>query len=239
MILPLDHPEPFAATLGVMLYPGTGDADRRKAAAYASHYLGVPLQRAKSEGHQVPYETLEIVAMNGGERLDDLEKRWQEGNWIGDMTNIYFMLARSQPERASWENAIKLMEIMSAKTKIPGVRSSLRKAKSKFASVAHLWAAWNMRLEKGAKVARFDGDGYAGLQNFLFESEIIRDWGQTWKQDRANAKPPLPTDIWRVPDDWQRPDGPDWPEHWTNHDFALTQEMIEALKPSGRPKKQR
>ena len=24
-ILPLDHPEPFAATLGVMLYPGTDD----------------------------------------------------------------------------------------------------------------------------------------------------------------------------------------------------------------------
>ena len=32
-ILPLDHPEPFAAVLGVMLYPGTDEDDRRKARA--------------------------------------------------------------------------------------------------------------------------------------------------------------------------------------------------------------
>ena len=38
-ILPLDYPEPFAATLGVMLYPGTEEADRPKARAYASQYL--------------------------------------------------------------------------------------------------------------------------------------------------------------------------------------------------------
>jgi hypothetical protein len=33
-ILPLDHPEPFAATLGVMLYPD--EADTPKARAYAA-----------------------------------------------------------------------------------------------------------------------------------------------------------------------------------------------------------
>jgi hypothetical protein len=34
-VLPLDHPEPFAAVLGVMLYPGTDEDDRRKARAFA------------------------------------------------------------------------------------------------------------------------------------------------------------------------------------------------------------
>jgi hypothetical protein len=36
-ILPLDYPEPFAATLGVMLYPATDEADARKARAFAAH----------------------------------------------------------------------------------------------------------------------------------------------------------------------------------------------------------
>ena len=34
-ILPLDHPEPFAATLGVMLYPGADNDDPLKARAFA------------------------------------------------------------------------------------------------------------------------------------------------------------------------------------------------------------
>jgi hypothetical protein len=32
-VLPLKHPEPFAATLGVMLYSGTDNENRRKALA--------------------------------------------------------------------------------------------------------------------------------------------------------------------------------------------------------------
>ncbi len=36
-ILPLDHPEPYSATLGVMLYPD--EADAPKARAYAAQYL--------------------------------------------------------------------------------------------------------------------------------------------------------------------------------------------------------
>ena len=49
-ILPLDHPEPFAATLGVMLYPGTNDADKRKAKAFAAQYLAEPIRRLHEAG---------------------------------------------------------------------------------------------------------------------------------------------------------------------------------------------
>jgi hypothetical protein len=35
-ILPLDHPEPSFATLGVMLYPATDEADTLKARAYVA-----------------------------------------------------------------------------------------------------------------------------------------------------------------------------------------------------------
>jgi hypothetical protein len=44
-ILPLDHPEPFAATLGVMLYPGTDNDDPLKARAFAAQWLATPVRR--------------------------------------------------------------------------------------------------------------------------------------------------------------------------------------------------
>jgi hypothetical protein len=43
-ILPLDHPEPRAATLGVMLYPGEDKADQKCARAYAAQFLAEPLR---------------------------------------------------------------------------------------------------------------------------------------------------------------------------------------------------
>jgi hypothetical protein len=42
--LPLDHPEPFSATLGVMLYPAVDEADPPKARAYAAQYLAAAVK---------------------------------------------------------------------------------------------------------------------------------------------------------------------------------------------------
>ena len=36
-ILPFDYPEPFAATLGVMLYPEMDEDERGKARAFSDH----------------------------------------------------------------------------------------------------------------------------------------------------------------------------------------------------------
>jgi hypothetical protein len=38
-LLPLDYPVPFAATLGVMLYPAMDEVDPPKARAFAAQYL--------------------------------------------------------------------------------------------------------------------------------------------------------------------------------------------------------
>jgi hypothetical protein len=38
-ILPLDHPEPLVATLGVMLYPGKGDESQRRTRAFQNRAL--------------------------------------------------------------------------------------------------------------------------------------------------------------------------------------------------------
>jgi len=67
LILPLSHPEPFAATLGVMLYPGTDDADVRKARAFAAHYLAEPVRRFIADGYKLSSETLLALFTDGGE----------------------------------------------------------------------------------------------------------------------------------------------------------------------------
>jgi len=54
--LPLDHPEPFAVTLGVMLYPGEDDASQSRARAFASQYLAEPLRRFHADGGALPYD---------------------------------------------------------------------------------------------------------------------------------------------------------------------------------------
>ena len=49
-ILPLDHPEPSFATLGVMLYPATDESDPPKAQAYVAQVLARAFSRFREAG---------------------------------------------------------------------------------------------------------------------------------------------------------------------------------------------
>ena len=49
-ILPLDHPEPLAATLGVMLYPGDNEVSQKRARAFTAHVLAEPPATGTPEG---------------------------------------------------------------------------------------------------------------------------------------------------------------------------------------------
>ena len=62
----LDKPEPFAATLGVMLYPSADDMDERKAKTLAAHYLAEPLLRLYKAAGALTLENLSRIAMDGG-----------------------------------------------------------------------------------------------------------------------------------------------------------------------------
>ena len=64
--LPLDHPEPFAAILGVMLYPGAGEGDRRRARAFAAQYLAEPIRQYQKAGGILPYDTLMRIVTDAG-----------------------------------------------------------------------------------------------------------------------------------------------------------------------------
>ena len=62
-ILPLSHPEPFAAVLGVMLHPR--EKDQAKAEARAFQYLGVPLEKFHRRGGELPRSDLKRIAEGG------------------------------------------------------------------------------------------------------------------------------------------------------------------------------
>jgi hypothetical protein len=60
LILPLDATEPFAATLGIMLYPGAGEV--AKARSFAANYLAGPLRDFHAAGYTLPYDRLLSIA---------------------------------------------------------------------------------------------------------------------------------------------------------------------------------
>lgn len=237
-VLPLDHPEPFAATLGIMLYPGEDEPDRRKARAFAAQYLAEPIRRLHEAGRTLSYQSLARIATDGGERLDDLEKRWWGGTATGELFKTFFALANTNKPLASWSNAIKIAERIATREKESGARSALWRDRARFLSVAHLWGAWCIREGLFSPRPEIGYDGHADFHSFLTEAEILRRWGQSWLPPRDKAKPPLPAEVWHVPEDWRPPmRQPDWPATGVVPGLTLPEELLATLKSAGRPRK--
>jgi hypothetical protein len=78
-------------------------------------------------------------------------------------------------------------------------------------------------------------DGCDDFHCFLQEAEILRDFGQRWRPRRAKSDPPLPSDVWRVPDNWKPPmRQPDWPETGKIRIRAFPSELLATIRPAGR-----
>lgn len=227
-MLPLDHPEPFAATLGTMLYPGIDHADTLKARSAAAQWLAEPLKRNLDAGHVAPEATLVRIATECGQQLTDYAERWSGGLQTGELFATFFALAASHPRLASWSNAIKLMEIAAARSHTSGARTALWKVKRRFLTVAHLWGAWHLR--EGRFETRLEL-GYDDFRSFLTEAEILRDWGQVWRQPRSKSKPPLPDGVWRVPQNWEAV-----PKAAIRIP-EIREEFLTELRPAGRPRR--
>ena len=237
-ILPLDHPEPFAAVLGVMLYPGAGEGDRGRARAFAAQYLAEPIRQYQKAGGVLPYDTLMRIATDAGVPLDDLEHRWWDATATGEMFKTLFALANTEPALGSWNNAARLAELTAGRNKVSGSRSALWAARKRFLFVAHLWAAWCIRNGRFISQPEVGYHGRHDFQSFLTEAEILRKWGQSWRAPRANAAPPLPAEVWRVPQNWSPPDRkPDWPPTGKIPDLTLSDDLLAELRKPGRPRK--
>ena len=83
--LPLDHPEPYFATLGVMLYPAIDEVDTPKARAYVAQVLARTFSRFREAGGNPPYDVLAPILMDAGEPLSDLQERWWGGRATGEL----------------------------------------------------------------------------------------------------------------------------------------------------------
>ena len=79
-ILPLDHPEPFTATVGVMLYPATHRTDPVKTRAFASQVLAEPIRRLHEAGLDLSYEALARIVMDSD---DGYLAQWMPGVCTG------------------------------------------------------------------------------------------------------------------------------------------------------------
>src|SRR5262245_52271475 len=92
LILPLDHSEPYFATLGVMLYPAVDDTDPPKARTYVAQVLARAFRRFRDAGGNPPYDVLAPVLMDAGEPLGDLQERWWGGSATGELFKTFFAL---------------------------------------------------------------------------------------------------------------------------------------------------
>jgi hypothetical protein len=222
------------ATLGVMLFPGDDESDRSKAQAYAAQNLAKPLGRYNEAGHKLPYDSLLRIASAAGEQLDDLNKRWDGGLAVGELFKAFFILSYTNPNLASWNNVVRLLEKCAAKEKKSGCRSSYWAAKSRFLTVAHLWGAWSIRKGNFRVEPEVGHDGYAEYECFMAEAEQLREWGQNWRARRAKSKPPLPEEVWRMPADWrpERIQG-NWPQPGMIPWMTLDDDLVRFLKQRG------
>lgn len=221
-----------------MLYPGADEADRRRAAAFASHYLARPIKELHQSGGKISEDHLLQIVTAAGEPLGDIEQRWRRGLATGETLKVYFILSNTHPNLASWNNATNLVQHVAGKQGARASRGTLISYRSEFIAVAHLWGAWafrsgqfNASLETGYELA----DDFAA---FLTEAEILRMWGQSWTANRDKAEPPLPLEVWQPPETWRPPTRqPGWPPSGQIPDLKLPDELVALLRPAGRPGK--
>jgi hypothetical protein len=236
-ILPLDHPEPLAATLGIMLYPGVDEPERKRARAYAAQFLAEPLRQFHGAGGSLTYEELARLYADAGVPLDDVEVRWRDGTAAGELFKALYALARTDPTLASWEKAAKLIRENAAKQDASASRSLLLDIRRRYRSVMHLWAAWCIRGREIRSDPEVGYEGWHDFQFFLAEAETLLAWGRCWRPKRAKAEPPLSADAWRVPEGWKPPTPqPGWPRTGGIPDLTLPADLLRGLRGPGRPR---
>jgi len=197
--------EPAVEIWAVILFP---DDERRRQAYVARLWERFyPVYEEAKLGEPVGRSVL-LSIMRTAAAVDSIAKaeigtRYWEGMLAGEQLKVLSAIAQSQPSRASWNAASKLVAGQTGSS-----RAVLYRARGKFLPVVHLWAAYILR---GQQFAGDAARGYTALDDigvFVTEAMALLQWGTSFKLDRKGAGPILDrgtVDFWVPPPDWSPP----------------------------------
>lgn len=238
-VLPLDHPEPFAAILGIMLYPGQGQEQRRNADTFTRYYLAEPLAEYERKGHRLSPEQKPVVRPTPSQPPKDWVTVWRRGQAAGEVCRLYMSLAAQHHPVASINSARKIYERETREHPKAIRKNNLRIACRDFRPVMHLWAALPDLLERSCGAALSNRNFLLQFDRFLLDAHAILKSGQNWRQKRNKAEPLFGAGCWTFPKNWQpRARTIGWPGAVMVPARGLNSGQISDLKPSARPRKQ-
>jgi hypothetical protein len=228
--LNLARGEPWAETWGVMHFP---EDEARRRAYIAKLWSGfTPIYEKTGAGERVPRSVLLSVmeaAVATAVEPDEIANRRDKGLAAGEQLKVLFAIAQTEPKRASWNAAARLVEWQTKKS-----RAYLYDARSVFLPVIHLWAAFILRDQ------RFYADescGYSAVDDlhvFIAEAMALLEWGTRFKLAREKAEPTLKrqtVDFWTSPPDWSPPiPRPEWPRDGRLQAAILGEDWIRRIR---------
>lgn len=232
--LPLDHPDPLAATLATMHYPNA--AERAQRQVLINHLM--PLVEGRSSISIAYDQVMDRTLIVAGSDLPDLEERIFGATATGQVVKAFLVLSWNDGTIASWTKAYATANEVAGPTAKRCISASyLKMQRARFESVAHLCAALCLRdlIFKPEPLVGYDLD--ADFHSFLAEAEWVRRWGLTWKRPASKAVTPFAgVEMWEPPIYWSplfRRKG--WPLTGGMADLALAPELVSRLRPPGRP----
>lgn len=184
--LPLNYPDPLAATLAIMHYPNEGEEAQRKTLTDCLAQI-IPVHRQSYQA--VFYDQLmgHATSIVGGD-LADLGERVFEVTAVGQVVKTLFVLGWNQGRAASWANAYATASRHAGPiVKRRASSANLKLQCGRFKSVAHLCAALCLRDLKFVPEPLVGYGLGEDFHSFMAESEWIRCWGLNWNRPTPAA----------------------------------------------------
>ena len=194
-----------------MLFP---DNEAKRRAHIANIWQNIyPIYEKTAAGPQVPRSVLlSVMEAAAAVRIErsELADRWCKGLIAGELLKVLFAIAQTEPKRASWKAATRLVRHATMKSE-----AYLYEARRQFLSVIHLWAALILRGKFCHADAYLGYDAADDLHVFIAEAMALLQWGTQFTLDREKATPTLDrgrVDFWIPPPGWIPPTpAPGWP----------------------------
>lgn len=236
--LPLNHADPFAATLATMHYPAAAEQSQRQTLIDCL-MPAIAVHRQSSRAIDYDHLMGRATSIAGGD-LPDLNERVFEVTAVGQVVKTLFVLSWNHGRAASWANAYATASRHAGPiVKRLASTAYLKVQCGRFKSVAHLCAALCMRDSKFEPKPLVGYGLVEDFHSFLAEAEWVRGWGLHWNRPMPAASPPFAgVDMWQPPVFWYPlPRKTDWPRSGGVADLVLDPTLTGRLKVPGPPRK--